>query len=62
MEYIEGVNGKFIFIMKLLCKQVQNHQGRGQEDKRPTNQRSVLRRQAAGSHLSGSPIFAGPRS
>lgn len=34
--YIEKgeINGKFIFIMKLLCKQVQNHRGRGQEDKR----------------------------
>ena len=32
---IEGeINGKFIFIMKLLCKQVQNHRGRGQEDRR----------------------------
>ena len=33
MEYIElvegEINGKFIFIMKLLCKQVQNHRGRG---------------------------------
>ena len=33
MEYIElvegEINGKFIFIMKLLCKQVQNHPGRG---------------------------------
>ena len=44
MEYIEGeINGKFIFMMKLLCKQVRNHQSRGQEDKGPTNQRSVLR-------------------
>ena len=32
---IEGeINGKFIFIMKVLCKQVQNHRGRGQEHKR----------------------------
>ena len=35
VELVEGeINGKFIFIMKLLCKQVQNHRGRGQEDKR----------------------------
>ena len=35
MEYIElvegEINGKFIFIMKLLCKQVQNHPGRGRK-------------------------------